>query len=96
MSTITEEDSTEQQQIPQAIAVSGAYDHLSPPPSIPPSLLSPTSSLTSRKSFSHSSKMTLRLLGSLKLQVPKSYDERKHKINTEVDPHREVSVTTGA
>ena len=95
MSTINEEDSTEQQ-IPQAIAVSGAYDHLSPPPSIPPSLPSPTSSLISRKSFSRSSKMTLRLLGSLKLQVPKSYDERKHKINTEVDPHREVSMTTGA
>ena len=37
-------------------------------------------------------KMTLRLLGNLRLQVPKSYNEQKHKINSDIaDPYREIS-----
>lgn len=69
--------------------VSGVYDHLSPPP--PPT--SPTASLTALSSLSRTlnkKKMTMRLLGNLKLEVPKSYDERKHMIKIDTDPSREV------
>ena len=91
MSTITEEDSSGESAPPTSplqavVAQSGTYDHLSP--SLPPS--SPTHSLLSQQSIKRSSRMTLRLLGSLKLQVPKSYDERRHKIDINTDPVREV------
>lgn len=66
--------------------VSGVYDHLSPPPT-PSSSLTALNTLTRRLS---KNKMTLRLLGNMQLEVPKSYDERKHKLNTEIDPFREV------
>lgn len=58
---------------------SGAYDHLEPT----------TSKINS---LSRSKKMTLRMLGNIKFQVPTSYDERKHKLNTEIDPYREVLI----
>ncbi|XP_019856083.1 PREDICTED: uncharacterized protein LOC109584699 [Amphimedon queenslandica] len=93
MSTITEEDSSGEVAPPTssfqgAVAQSGTYDHLSP--SLPPT--SPTHSLLSQHSIKRSSRMTLRLLGSLKLQVPKSYDERRHKIDINTDPVREMEI----
>lgn len=72
------------------IQASGAYDHLDPKLTTP----SPTPSVLNSLSNSlKDKKLTMRLLGSLRLQVPKAYNEHKFRATPDnFDPYREIEI----